>query len=80
MMIAPTHRTVEQGLRITCGENGGQEMQRMDSKSRGLIKLTNFYYSHTGYILIEAGYGVREVEGVTFFLGECICSQKQDIG
>jgi hypothetical protein len=35
----------------------------MDSKSGGLIKLTIFYYSHTGYILIEAGYGIREVEG-----------------
>jgi hypothetical protein len=29
----------------------------MGSKSEGLIKLTNFYYSHAGYILIEAGYG-----------------------
>jgi hypothetical protein len=31
----------------------------MNSKSGSLIKLTNFYYSYTGYILIEAGYGVR---------------------
>ena len=40
---------------ITYGENGGQETQRTDSKSGGLIKLTNFYFSHTGYILIGAG-------------------------
>jgi hypothetical protein len=53
------NRTVEQGLGINCGENEGQEMQRTDKKSGDLIKLTNFYYSHTGYILIEAGYGAR---------------------
>jgi hypothetical protein len=41
----------------------------MDSKSGGLIKLAHFYYSHTGYILIEAGYGVREVEGGHFVSG-----------
>jgi hypothetical protein len=41
----------------------------MDSESGGLIKLTKFYCSHTGYILIEAGYGVREVVGGHFVSG-----------
>ena len=45
-------------------ENGvGQETRRKDIESGDLIKLTNFYYSHTGYILIEAGYGVLGVGG-----------------
>ena len=50
-------------------ENGvGQETRRKDIESGDLIKLTNFYYSHTGYILIEAGYVVHG-EGVAFSLG-----------
>jgi hypothetical protein len=68
-MSAPSLGTVEQGLKITCGENRGQETRRTDSKSGGLVKLTNFYCSHTGYILTEAGYGIREVEGSRFVSG-----------
>ena len=41
-------------------------MQRTDSKSRVLIKLTNLYFSHTGYILIGAG---REWRGIALSLG-----------
>jgi hypothetical protein len=47
-------------------ENGGQETQRMGSKSRSLIKLTNIYFSQVGYILIGAG---RGKEGVALSLG-----------
>jgi hypothetical protein len=31
----------------------------MKSRQQVRIKLAIFYYSHSGYIFIEAGYGVR---------------------
>lgn len=40
-------------------EWGDKRLQRTDSKSGGLIKPTNLNCSHTGYIFIEAGYGVK---------------------
>jgi hypothetical protein len=50
------------------GREWEDKKQTTDSKSGSLIKLTNFYCSHTGYILIEAGYVVHG-EGVAFSLG-----------
>jgi hypothetical protein len=41
-----------------------------------MIKLTNFYFSHTGYILIGAK---RGMEGACFVSGQYTCSQEQDI-
>ena len=61
-------------------ERGRQETQRMDSKSQSLIKLTNIYCSHTGYILLEAGYRIRGVEWGRFKSGEFPSSQEQAIG
>jgi hypothetical protein len=54
---------------------GGQETQRTDSKSGSLIKLTNFYCPHAGYILIEAGYGGWS--RVALFLGNAPVLKKR---
>jgi hypothetical protein len=53
----PTRRTVKQGLRNTCGKNGGQETQRAYSKSKNSDQAGKFYFSQAGLIPIEAGYG-----------------------
>ena len=46
-LACPNLRDGEQGPGDHLEENGmgGQETQRTDSKSKGLIKLTNFYFS-----------------------------------
>jgi hypothetical protein len=47
----------------------GDKKCKEQTESRGLIKLTNFYYSHTGYIPTAAGYWVREEGGLLCFWG-----------
>jgi hypothetical protein len=54
---------------------GDKRWWRMDSKSGGLIKLTNFYFSHTGYILVEAGCGGRGYGGLPCIWGKCLFSR-----
>jgi hypothetical protein len=45
-------------LRGHLEENGGKKKHKEWTASL-MIKLTNFYFSHTGYILIGAGRGVK---------------------
>ena len=44
-----------------CGENGGQETSRTDSKSKNSDQSKNFYFSQAAFIPIEAGYGEGDV-------------------
>ena len=63
--IILTCRTVQQGLEGHLEENGGQRNTKKKQQDKALSKLTNYYFSHTGYILIGA---VRELRGLTLFL------------
>jgi hypothetical protein len=42
---------------------GDKRQQTTDSRSGSLIKITDFYNSHRGYILIEAECGARQLDG-----------------
>jgi hypothetical protein len=55
---------------------GNKRHKELTASQEVWSKLTNFYYSHTSYILIEVGYGDS---GVALFRGNA-CSQEQDIG
>lgn len=46
------------GAGVHLGENGGEETQRTDRKTGGLIKLTFFNFSQAEVILVEAGRGM----------------------
>jgi hypothetical protein len=63
--FVPTCRTVEQGLEGHLEENKGTKHKIQTARHQYLIKLTNFYFSHTGYILIGAGIW----DGVVFVSG-----------
>ena len=55
--ICPDPQGSLPGSGVHLGENGGQETQRTDSKSRSLIKLTIFNFSQAEDILVEAKCG-----------------------
>jgi hypothetical protein len=55
-LIVPTRRTVQQGLEGHLGrEWGTKKHKEQTARQEVLFKLTNFYFPHTGYILIGAG-------------------------
>ena len=51
-----THGTVKQGLEGPSGRECGNKKHKEQTVNL-MIKLTNFYFSYTGYILIGAGRG-----------------------
>jgi hypothetical protein len=54
----------------------GTRNTKKTARQEVLFKLTNFYFSHTDYILIGAR---RGMEGGRFVSGKCTYSQEQDI-